>query len=135
MQGAWQRFGWLLAIAAIACPGCGGRTPDEKRDDRTMLLEIHMGWEFFHVAKKKDPANLEELAEGIRNGGSADPQKVVGRIGSGAYVVNFGATTSQGPDTVLAYEAGAASSGGYVLTADGTISEMSASSLKSKLGK
>jgi hypothetical protein len=120
----------LVFVAALAVTGCKetrpARTGVPAQIADNGLEELAGVYKFMSQNKETPPRKLEDLVDH-----QAALPTAWGKIESGEYVVQWGASYSASGSGVLAYEKKAAESSGLVLLQNGTVKEMSAGEFKS----
>ena len=117
----------ILGTVAIGClmvalPACGAGQQKTKND----IMQVSLGYLNFVSTNKKPPASEKEFSA------KANPEEVaaLGKLQSQGYKVYWGVdpgkTSGGAGNTVLIYPGDAATKGGMVGMADGTVKTMTA---------
>ena len=120
----------ILMLSMLITTGCGdGGAAVLKR--RSNLHELGMAYHRFLQANQKSPAGAGEMSEFMKSQSADDPkvQDAIISLEEGDIVMiwngNLG-DASENPKYVLGFEAGAPSTGGYVVMGDGVVRLMTA---------
>jgi hypothetical protein len=120
----------IMAGLFIAACGCGSNKSNPPvMTEKTELIDIFEAYNEYAKNHQKPPQKLDDLKkyEAVHDLG-------VRLLREGKYVAVWG-LTNRDADTVMAYAKDAATQGGAVLMADGTVKNMTADEVKAALPK